>query len=170
MKRPAITVATAPSAPIFRARTRPGEKTCMRSAAGEARGGDADEARADRACRQKQRAMCGQPQIAAAAARAVADAAVRAEISRNGFPEIVRPVGLDGLLRELSAVGRPRQIAVEQRSSYPIAPDGGDSAAAHEDLAPPVPGCPDDRTRCHLRLEDGRHWLRLAGHARAAPV
>src|SRR6185437_1998278 len=114
MKRPAITAAAAPSAPIFRARTRPGEKTCMSSAAGEARGGDADEARADRARRQEQRAVCGQPELAAAVAGTIAETAVCAAISRHGLPEIVGPVRLDRLLRELSAVRRARQIPVEQ--------------------------------------------------------
>src|SRR5215208_1978827 len=111
----------------------------------------------------KQPAAVGvRPPLVALVRRAPVEVAVCPGISRHGLVEVVLSIRVGELVRLLSVVAGPGQVAVQRPWDDPVPHYRLDCGEAHPEFVTAVMGCPVDRLGSDLGLEDRGHRLRLA--------
>ena len=131
-----------------------------RRRAGECRDGQRRPER-EQTTEREAAAVLRRPQLRAGIGRAGVERAMRTVIACHWRPEVVRPVGILGLLRLLRFVSRPREDAIEDGRRQAIADDRLDGRQPDPKLPSVVIRGSVNRVGRDLGLEDGRHRLRL---------
>src|SRR5688500_18688072 len=110
------------------------------------------------------------PQLKAPPLGAIAELAPRAVIAGDGFPQIIWPVWVFGLVRLMSLIHRASQVVIQQSRGDRAAEDCLYRRHSHIELATVALSRPDDRPCGDFRVVDRADRLRVVRDALLEPL